>query len=591
MHACQPPTKKSDRPRRQAKKRTQQEKSPEASPLDEDPKSLQEFKVHQAELVIQNEELKRAQHELTDLHSQYERLYRLAPCGYITLNPQGTITRVNLTGASLLGATERSLLQSPIDSHLATAWQDTFLNALRNAAITGEVQSLELQLKRGKDALPWVRANITADRDESGAALQWFVVLMDIKRQKGDDFTLQRQPKEEKRQLNNQLHHAQKTESIGALASSLANDFNNILTIVIGNYELMKDDLPVESPLTDNLEEIRSAAIRGRGMVRQLLALARRDNMRKTTLDINAVVKESLTPIQSTLPANIIIRSQLPVGIDPVFGNRTQINQLITNLCANAVDAMVPAGGTLSVELANVTLNKAEAERHGHLQPGAYIKLVVADTGCGMDAATREQIFEPYFTTKPFCEGKGIGLSVVHSIVDRHHGRISVESQANKGTVFTILFPVCTGQVTNENTGRSDLPKGHERILLVDDEAAIAKMGQILLGRMGYTVSAVIDPREALERMQADPWAFDLVITDMAMPNMTGDVLTRRLLKLRPDLPVLLCTGFSETIDTKKARRAGIGGFLMKPMNKTDIAIAVREALDRAKADKQFDNE
>ena len=584
MSACHNSPDKLDRLRRQAEGCIRREKTLGDTPMDDNLTLIQDLRDRQAELEIQNEELRRAQHESADLHNQYERLYDFAPCGYITLDPRGITTRVNQAGASMLGISGQSLLQSAMANSLATDWHDAFREALRNAVVTGERQSLKLKLKKGKGLSPWARADITADRDDSGAVLQWFVALFGIDQEKDEGSAVRRQSEEEKRQLKNRLHDAQKMESIGALAGSVANDFNNMLTIIIGNYELMKDDLPIGSPLADNLEEIRLAATRGRGMVRQLLAFARRGDTRQIALDINAVINESLTLVRSTLPANVLVQSHLPAGIDPVFGNRTQINQLMMKLYANATDAMMPAGGTLTVELSNVTLDADEAGRHGHLQPGAYIKLVVADTGCGMDATTREQVFEPYFTTKPSGKGTGIGLAMVHGIVEQHHGHISVESQANQGTVFTILFPACTGQVANENVRKPDLPQGNERILLVDDEAAIAKLGRVLLGRMGYAVVDVIDPREALEKVQADPSAFDLVITDMAMPHMTGDVLAKKILELRPDMPILLCTGFSEILDKKMARRVGIAGFLMKPMDKTEIAMAVRKTLDRAKA-------
>ena len=304
---------------------------------------------------------------------------------------------------------------------------------------------------------------------------------------------------------------------------------------------------------------------------------------RQTPLDIAAVVGESLTLIRSTLPANIHIQPHLPEGIAPVISNRTQIHQLIINLCSNAADAMLPAGGTLTVEMANVTLDAADAGRYGRLQPGAHVKLVVADTGCGMDSDTIEHIFDPYFTTKPFGKGTGIGLAVVHGIVEQHGGEIRVGSQTDQGTVFTILFPAFLGPVVNESTGPPDLLRGHEHILLVDDDTDIAKLGQLLLSRLGYTVTALTDPNEALETVQADPWAFDLVITDMAMPRLTGDMLAMRLLELRPGLPILLCTGHSDSIDEIKARQIGIAGFLMKPLGGIDYATAVRQAIDRAK--------
>jgi len=583
MEAYQNPPEKFDRLRRQAEELIHISRPMEAPPAGDDILELiQELKIHQAELEIQNEELKRAQLELSDLHRQYERLYEFAPCGYVTLNPKGIITRVNLTAVSLLGAPRMHLLRSVLSTCIADGWQGALLKARANAARTGEKERLELQLKRETGPPLWVRADITADRDEREAVVQWCVVLMDISREKEAEEAL-RLDEEEKQRLGEKLRHAQKMETLGTLAGGVAHEFNNILMIILGNHDLMKDALPDWSPLNHNLERIRSAAIRSRDVVRQLLAFARKGDTRQTPLNISDVVRETLMLIRSTLPANIHIEQRLPADIDPILGNSTQINQLMINLCANAAGAMLPAGGQLTVEVANVTLDAAGAGRHRRLRPGAHVRLLVADTGCGMDAATLAHIFEPYFTTKPFGKGSGIGLAVVHGIIEQHNGEIITESKVGQGTVFTILLPAYPGPVEAEPPVSPDLPKGHESLLLVDDEAAIGTVGQYWLSGLGYTVTVTTDPREALERMQADPQTFDLVITDMAMPHMSGVELSTRLLALRADLPIVLCTGYSEGIDETTARGMGLAGFLMKPAGRADVAIAVRQALDRAK--------
>lgn len=700
MKAYQDNCGKFDRLRQQAEELIQNRVHPDAAPpdiLD----LIHELSIYHAELEIQNEELKKAQEALSDLHREYERLYEFAPCGYVTLNAKGIITHVNLTGVSLLAAPKRFLLHSGLSPYIAEDWQDAFLAARRKAGDTGKKQSVRLPLKRGKSLPLWVRADIQADRNESGAVLQWCVVLVDITREKqaeaalsqseerfrrlfenapiayqsldadgklvqvntaweeitgfarsevlgrnfaefipeqvragfkkqfareksidkilGSEFTILnksgeqilvahrgkpgvdvggnftqthcvliditalRKAEDEKRQLEDQLRQTQKMETIGTLAGGVAHDINNILTIIIGNNELAMSEVGAWRPLKDNLEEIRLASLRAKDVVHQLLTFARQNDQEQKPLNISAVVRDSLKLIRSTIPANIEIQQRLPADIAPVLGNNTQINQLIINLCSNAADAMLPIGGRLTIEMDNITLDEAMAHSYHCLKPGAYVKIVVADTGCGMDAKTLERIFEPYYTTKKIGKGTGIGLAVVLGIVEQHNGVIAVESKPDHRTAFTVLLPAFHGQVEDEAPQDNDLPKGHESILFVDDEASIVKLTQIRLENLGYRITGATDPRAALDMFRADPMAFDLVVTDMAMPHMTGETLSGKLISLRPDLPIILCTGYSETVTEECAHKIGISSFLMKPVNITDFAVAVRKTLDKAK--------
>jgi CheY-like chemotaxis protein len=295
------------------------------------------------------------------------------------------------------------------------------------------------------------------------------------------------------------------------------------------------------------------------------------------------VVKESLKLIRSSIPKNIEIRQHIGDGVDTVLGNTTQINQLIINLCSNAADAMLPEGGTLTLELDNMVLDETRAGFHQSLTSGPHVKLVIADTGCGMAKETLAHIFEPYFTTKDIGKGTGIGLAVVHGIVEKHHGAIWAESKPGQGTVFTVLLPTCSGLIEDNSVEGHDLPWGTERIIFIDDEASIMQVGRRRLERLGYRVKGTTDPRQALAILQADPHAYDLVVTDMAMPHMTGEELAIRLIRLRPALPIILCTGFSEAISEQRAHEIGISVFLMKPVNWAEFAVAVRNILDAAK--------
>jgi len=536
---------------------------------------IYELKIHQAELEIQNDELKRAQFELSDLHHQFEDLYEFAPCGYVTLNAQGVITRINLTGVTLLCAARTRLLHSGFSQYLAPGWQDTYFAALKKAGETGEKQSIEIRLNRESPPALWVRAEIQADRDASAAVSQWRIVLVDI--------SARRKAEEDRKSLDDQLRQARKMESIGTLAGGIAHEFNNLLAIIMGNNDLAMEDVSKLNPIRTYLEEINAAGLRARDVVRQLLTFSRSDASIHTPLPIGAVVKEALKLIRSSIPKNIEIRQRIGDDVDTVLGNATQINQLIINLCSNAADAMLPGGGTLTIELDNLVLDETSAGCHQSLTSGPYVKLVIADTGCGMAKETLAHIFEPYFTTKDIGKGTGIGLAVIHGIVEKHHGVISAESKPGQGTAFTVLLPTCYGLIEDNSIEGPDLPWGTERIIVIDDEASIMQVGRRRLERLGYRVKGTTDPRHALAIFQADPYAYDLVVTDMAMPHMTGEELAIRLIRLRPALPIILCTGFSEAISEQRAHEIGISVFLMKPVNWAEFAVTVRKTLDAAK--------
>lgn len=387
----------------------------------------------------------------------------------------------------------------------------------------------------------------------------------------------------EKEKVQSQLIQSQKMESIGTLAGGIAHEFNNILSIIMGNTELALDELQEWNPAGANLAEIKTASLRARDVVKQLLTFSRKDDTKKTALDMGAVVKESLKLIRSSIPTNIDICRNIAEELNPIMGNSTQINQVLINLCTNAADAMLNTGGSIGIDLDKLFLDENKENLYPGLSSGPYVKLVISDTGCGMDMDTLNRVFEPYFTTKEIGKGTGIGLAVVHGIVERHNGLIHVDSVLGKGTVFTLLFPAFQGRIEPAGEEPNNLPKGNERILFVDDEPILVKLGKKRLEIQGYTVQGATDPLSALSMFKADPAAFDLLITDMAMPGMTGDQLLSEILGIRPRMPAMLCTGYSETISEKKAYEIGFFSFVMKPVDKTELAVAVRKILDGLK--------
>ena len=390
----------------------------------------------------------------------------------------------------------------------------------------------------------------------------------------------------EKKYLEAQLHQAHKMESIGTLAGGVAHDFNNILGIILGNVELALDDIPEESPTHLNLEEIRIASHRAKDVVGQLLSFARKTKLEKKPTNVGSVIKESLRLLRSSIPSSIDIRQNIANDVDTILADPTQLNQILINLCTNADHAM-PEGGIIEITLKNVKFNPKSALQYPGLLPGRYVHLAIADTGHGILQEDIDRIFDPYFTTKEVGKGAGMGLAVVHGIVKDHKGIIQAESELGKGTTFNILFPAIKRRVAVEVETDDMLPAGYEKILFVDDEASLVKMGCRRLERLGYTVEGMTSPFDALERFRSKPDQFDLIISDMTMPEITGDRLIKEILDIRSDIPVILCTGFSEKINGEKATDIGAAEYIEKPVDQRKLAFKVRNVLDKKKMERQ----
>ncbi len=397
-----------------------------------------------------------------------------------------------------------------------------------------------------------------------------------------EDITERNRAEEENKKLQTQLIQAQKMESIGTLAGGIAHDFNNILSAVIGYTELAKMKLESDSAIMDDLKEVLTAGERAKDLVRQILTFSRQTKEEKIPVQAGLIAKEALKLLRSSLPVTIDMRqnikSQSVILTDP-----TQLHQIVMNLCTNAAHAMREKSGILEVTLTDVRLDSDFASTHPEIQPGDYLKLTVSDTGHGMTPEVMSRIFDPFFTMKDKDEGTGLGLSVVHGIVKDCGGTISVYSEPGKGTTFNLYFPIIESKVKGKPEEYTIIPTGTERILVVDDEKAIIDISKKILTSLGYVVEARTGSLEALELFKAMPDKFDLVITDMTMRQMTGDVLAREMMKIRPDIAVILCTGFSENISEEKAETMGIKAFLLKPLLKEEMAHKIRKVLDEAK--------
>ncbi len=393
------------------------------------------------------------------------------------------------------------------------------------------------------------------------------------------DITDQKLAQEEKTQLEKKYRQSQKMESIGTLAGGIAHDFNNILYPIIGFTEMSMEDLPKTHEVQENLQDILDGAKRARDLVKQILLFARQEKQRLKPIVLKPVVEEAMKLLRSTIPANIDIQSHLYDGEDYVLCDATEIHEIVMNLCTNAYHSMEEDGGTIIIRL-----NKKKPSPYLNLPSGEYICLRVHDNGIGIPKEIIDKIFEPYLTTKELGKGSGLGLSVVHGIVTNYKGNISVESSPGKGSIFDVFLPVTTPlKKVEQKLIKEKPPGGTENILFVDDEASIVKLATRVLERMGYTITGKTSCTEALELFKNKPDKFDLVITDMAMPIMTGTELTKNLLKIRPDIPIIMCSGFSEKVDFEMAKSIGIKEYIKKPILTDELISKIREVLNQSR--------
>ncbi len=381
------------------------------------------------------------------------------------------------------------------------------------------------------------------------------------------------------KQLEGQLQQAQKMEAIGTLAGGIAHDFNNILSIIIGHTELCLLDDTLSSGTSEYLNRVLNASRRASDLVHQILTFSRQKGMEPKPLNISQLVKETLKMLRASIPSTIEIRSTINDSESLIMADSTQIHQVVLNLCTNASHAMPHQGGILEVTLNSVDIGPL---KDLNLPGGPYLKLCVSDNGHGMDELTVNRIFNPYFTTKKSGEGTGLGLAVVHGIVTHYNGFIKVESSPGKGSKFDVFLPVVENPAVSDTTelGIEELPRGNETILFVDDEEMVVTLYQDMISFLGYRITAVSSSREAWQLFKTNPDAFDLVITDLTMPHLSGDELSRKMIRLRPDIPIILCTGHSNCITEAETAGIGIRQFLTKPVILDHLAFTIRDVLD-----------
>ena len=456
-------------------------------------------------------------------------------------------------------------LDTGADAYLAKPIDEYVLSAQVKTAL--RVKAAEDKLRRQKKDLEEIVQKRTAE-------------LVQINQQLREEIDEHQHEKEKNKTLQSQLRQSQKMEAIGTLAGGIAHDFNNILSPVFGYTQLLLEDAPPQGDLRHGLNQIMAGAERARDLVQQILTVSRQQEQSTRPLRPHLIIKEVLNLIHASLPSTIKIHQDIDAGCGMIMADPTQVHQITMNLITNAFQAMAETGGELSVTLKPIELSPPKLNIPA-MKPGHYACLTVKDSGPGMDMKIQERIFDPYFTTKKKERGTGLGLSIVNGIVHSHGGHIELFSQPGQGAEFKIYLPIIKNQQTHSVEEKGTLQRGDEQILLVDDQKSTLNVEKKMLEHLGYHVTACTAPGDALELFSANPHTFDLVITDLTMPGMTGDLLGAELMKIRRDIPIILNTGFSESMTKEKAKRLGMKAMFMKPVRMEILATTLRKVLDK----------
>ncbi len=454
--------------------------------------------------------------------------------------------------------------------------RDRVLRAYFNGASMGAVEERH-RIIRPDGTIRWVKSRTVAVKNVVGESYRIATILEDV--------TTRVEAEHLQRSLEEQLRQAQKMDAIGTLAGGIAHDFNNVLAGILGSVELARMEVPPDHSAQQFLQSILLASNRARELVQQILTFSRRKDSEKTLIQVQPVVAECVKLLRSTFPAMVRITHQVDLSCPPVLADPIQIHQVIMNICTNAWHALPPADGHIDIVLHAREVSQQDADRHADLRSGSYVCLTIKDNGHGMDLATQQRIFEPFFTTKPSGKGTGLGLSVAHGIIKSHQGALLVVSAPGQGAAFSVYLPAHTGADLNEPAAARQLLQGRgERILFVDDEPNLAVVTEKVLTRIGYAVTRFNRAEQALETFREDPYAFELVITDFAMPGMSGTDLAGAILETRGDIPVLLISGFVDQPVHDAALKIGIREVLLKPLSIEGLSDSVSRALAGARA-------
>lgn len=518
---------------------------------------------------------KKAEADLREEKERAQKYLDVAAVMFVVINADQTVSMVNRKACEILGHPEEEIIGKNWFDHFIPGRIRAEVKTVFSRLLAGEIEPAEyfenpvLNRNGEERIIAWHNTTLKDDQGTIQATLG-----------SGTDITEQLQAEKENIRLETQIRQMQKLEALGTLAGGVAHDFNNILGAIIGYGEMALDDIPDGNPARQGLEQVIKASQRGKSLVRQITTFTRQSEHEKQPVRATPIIEEALQLLRASLPSTITIAHSFQAASDIINADATQIHQVLMNLGANSSHALREKGGMLSASLKNTELDADAALRYPGLRPGTFLQLTVGDTGPGMTPEVMERIFDPYFTTKKPGEGTGMGLAVVLGIVKNHGGAITAYSEPGKGSTFQILLPLVKEIPYPEEDAREPAPGAGRRILFVDDEPDLSEIARQMLGRLGHEVVVQSDGTEALALFRTRPEAFDLVITDQTMPGITGMELARAILSIRPDTPIILCSGFSESATPETIRDTGIKTFLMKPYSRREIAEAIRRAFE-----------
>ncbi|MBC8246916.1 MAG: response regulator [Deltaproteobacteria bacterium] len=530
---------------------------------------IHELRVHQIELEMQNEELRRIQEALEEARDRYSDLYDFAPIGYFTISKKGMVLEANLRGVTMLGVERGSLIDSPFSRMVSTETQEAFYFHRNKLFETKTMQTCALKLikKDGTEFHAQLESIVVQDAEGDFSRIRTAV----------SDITERMRAEEEKIKFEAKSKQVQKMEALGTLAGGVSHDFNNLLMVIQGNVDLMLLDKDSSHPDYKRLESTEQQVKKCAILTNQLLGFARGGKYEVTPANLNDILEKTANLFGRTRK-EIVIHPKYHKNIWPVEVDQGQIEQILLNLFINAWHAM-PTGGDIYIQTENVRLDKNHIRPYT-IEPGKYVKMSITDTGVGMDKATQQRIFEPFFTTKELGSGTGLGLASVYGIIKNHGGSIEVISEKGEGTSFTIYLPASEKGFVKEKEIPEEILRGTETVLIADDEGVVIDIGQQLLKKMGYKVLTARSGKQTVEIYTKNKNEIDIVILDMIMPGMGGGETFDRLKVIKPDIKVLLSSGYSINSRAAEILKRGCNGFIQKPFNIKELSKKLRDILD-----------
>jgi len=529
------------------------------------------LKISMREREGKEKELREKSRALVKSEEWYRVIVEDIPALICRFLPGGQLTFVNNGFCKYINKKESELIGHDFFSFFLEEEREKVRRHFSGLSIDQPTATFEFESSGPDGRKRWQEWTGHALFDSYGKQLEYQAI--------GRDITERIKADQKRVRLEKQLQQAQKMQAIGTLAGGIAHDFNNILGTIIGSAEMAGEDIDRSLPVAADIDRIIRAGKRARDLVRQILTFSRPSDQEHYPLDLVVNIKEVLKLLKASLPSTIEVRTNLLPGPVNVLSTPVEVQQIMTNLCNNAAQAMQTDGGVLEINLDRQTLTESESMSGMKIGPGDYLKLSVSDTGKGIEPEDLGRIFEPFFTTNETGEGIGLGLSIVHGLVSNMHGAISVASKSGKGTLFTIYLPEQRDDINLETEGEVGLERGDETILLVDDEQDLLDTYKRSLGRLGYNVTAVDNSMEALELFRSSPSSFDLVFSDLTMPVMTGMRLAQEILRIRPDVPFIIWTGREEHINSEEVLAIGIKEIMIKPIDRFKLAKTIRKVL------------